>query len=68
MAMVHSEAVGFVFGSVFPSVGASARCAAFLHVTMIVIPIFFISCFNTFYNVFDTTEYYLALIVITGFI
>lgn len=56
MAIVLSEAVGFVSGSVFLSVGASARCAAFLHVTMIVIPIFF-SCFNTFYNVFDTTEY-----------
>lgn len=43
MAIVHSEAVCFVSGSVFLSVGASAsaRYAAFLHVTMIVIPIFF---------------------------
>lgn len=43
MAIVLSEAVGFVSGSVFLSVGASAsaRYAAFLHVTMIVIPIFF---------------------------
>lgn len=66
MAIVLSEAVGFVSGSVFLSVGASAsaRYAAFSSCYYDCDTDFFFSCFNTFYNVFDTTEYYLALIVI----